>query len=85
MTRKMVALATAAAISMTALAPAAHSMNSELNMLMGIIYNELKARDLPTDDIDSLSLADIAVIKGILDGDDSENQKTRRIKAILDR
>lgn len=82
MTRKILALATAATIGLTG---AAVAMDMEFNMLTGAIYNELKARNLPTDNIDGLSLSQIATIKGILDSDDSEGEKTQRIKTILDR
>ena len=85
MTRKLIALATAAAISMTAMAPAAFSMGMEFNMLTGAVYNELKARGLPTDSIHELTLSQLALIKGIIDGDDSEGKKTNNIKAILAR
>jgi len=85
MTRKFIALATAATISLTAMAPAAFSMGLEFNMLTGAIYNELRTRGLPTDNIQDLTLGQMGTIKGIVDGDDSEGNKTRQIKALLER
>ena len=85
MTRKIVALATATIISATALAPTAFSMGMEFNMLTGAIYNELRARGLPTDKIDTLTLSQIAIIKGIIDSNDDESLKTQSIRTILNR
>jgi len=87
MTRKILAIVTAATISMAAAAPVAHAQGMEMgfNMLTGAIYNELKARGLPTDNINDLTLSQLAIIKGILDSDDGEGKKTNNIKAILNR
>ena len=85
MTSKFAAYLTAATIALGASAPAAHAMGMEFNMLTGAVFNELRARSLPTDNIDNLTLGQIAIIKSILDGDDSEGQKTNRIKVILER
>jgi len=85
MTRKIVALATAAAISLATFAPAVSAMETEFNMLTGAVYNALRSFDLPTDNIENLTLAQIATIKGILDGDDGGGNKKLQIKAILER
>lgn len=85
MTRKFVALATAATISLTAMAPAAFSMGMEFNMLTGAVFNELRSRGLPTDNIHDLTIGQLAIIKGIVDGDDGEGNKTQQIKAIINR
>ena len=85
MTRKSVALATAATVSLTAMAPAAYAMGMEFNMLTGAVFNELNQRGLPTDNIQELTLSQLAIIKGILDSDESEGTKTNNIKAILAR
>ncbi|MBT8456676.1 MAG: hypothetical protein HKO95_12735 [Rhodobacteraceae bacterium] len=84
MTRTLSALAIAAAVATTG-ASMATAMDMEFNMLTGAVFNELKSRGLPTDNIDQLSLSQIAIIKGIVDGDDSEGTKTNRIQAILER
>ena len=86
MTRKLIAIVTAASISLAAAAPVlAQGMDMGFNMLTGAVFNELKSRGLPTESIDTLTLAQIAIIKGILDSDDSEGKKTQNIKAILSR
>ena len=79
---RILALATAATIT---LAPAlqAQTMDMEMNMLTGAVFNALQSRGLPTDNINELSLAEIATIQNILRSDESEGQKTQRIEAIL--
>ncbi len=84
MTRKLAALLTAAAISAAAVAPAAQAMNMEFNMLTGAVYNALKARNLPTDVIDTLTLDQVGQIRAVLDDDSiADSNKTQRIKAII--
>jgi hypothetical protein len=87
MTRKLVAFVTAATISLAAAAPAIsqQDMSMGFNMLTGAVYNELVSRGLPTDNIQSLTLSQLAIIKSIIDSDDSEGKKTNGIKAILAR
>ncbi|MEM1065920.1 MAG: hypothetical protein AAGJ74_10510 [Pseudomonadota bacterium] len=84
MKRTMTALAIAAAAATTG-GTAAVAMDMEFNMLTGAVFNELRSRNLPTENIEKLSLGQIAIIKGIIDSDDSEGQKTNRIEAILAR
>ena len=84
MTRKLIALATVASISAASLAPVAvNAMGMEFNMLTGAVFNELRSRSIPPDNIDSLSLSQIAVIKSILDSDDPEGTKTQRIRTVV--
>ena len=86
MTRKLVALITAASISVAAAMPAmAQGMNMGFDMLTGAVFNELRARGLPTDNINDLTLSQIAIIKGILDSDENSGSKTQQIKAIIER
>lgn len=85
MTRKLVAFVTAATLSMAAAAPAVHAMEMEFNMLTGAVYNELKSRGLPTDNIDTLTIGQIAAIRSIVDSDDNDGNKTQQIKAIVNR
>jgi hypothetical protein len=86
MTRKLLALATAASISVAAAAPVmAQGMSMGFDMLTGAVFNALQARGLPTDNINALSLSQIAIIKGILDSDDNDGNKTQAIKAIINR
>ncbi len=85
MTRTLVALATAALISVAAAAPAiSQTVGVGFNTLTGFVFNELNKRKLPTDTIGTLSLNQIAAIRSILDdGELHENEKTDRIKAII--
>ena len=84
MTRKLIALVTAATISLAAVAPAAQSMEMEFNMLTGAVFNALKSHDLPTDTIDGLTLNQIGQINAI-ENDDSipESNKKQQIEAIM--
>ena len=79
---RILALATAATIT---LAPAvqAQTMEMEFNMLTGAVFNALQSRGLPTDNIQELSLSEIATIRNILNSDESEGQQTQRIETIL--
>lgn len=84
MKRTMTALAIATTIATTG-ATATVAMDMEFNMLTGAVFNELKGRGLPTENINELSLSQIAIITDIINGDEPEGQKTNRIKAILER
>ena len=84
MKRTISALAVAAAVATTG-ASMATAMEMEFNMLTGAVFNELKKRGLPTDNINELSLSQIAIIKDIIDGDEPEGVKNNRIEAILER
>ena len=85
MTRKLVALVTAATFSLAAAAPAVQSMEMEFNMLTGAVYNALKARGLPTDGMDGLTLNQIGQIRSILNDDSiPESNQTQQIKAIME-
>ncbi|MEL6801809.1 MAG: hypothetical protein AAFO80_18210 [Pseudomonadota bacterium] len=84
MKKSLAVLALATAVATTG-ATASMAMDMEFNMLTGAIFNELKGRNLPTDNINELSLSQIATIKDIIDGDEPEGQKTNRIQAILER
>ena len=84
MTRKLVALVTAATISLAAAAPAVHAMGMEFNMLTGAVYNALKTHGVATDGVDSLTLNQIGQIRSIVDDDGiPESNKKQRIQAIV--
>lgn len=83
MPRKLVPLAAAATISMTAMAPVAISMGMYFNMLSGVVLNKLKSPGLPFDDINDPILSQLTIIKVIVDGDVSEGQKRQNIRAII--
>ena len=83
MKRNILALATASAIALAALAPSAQAMETEFNMLTGAIYNSFVAMGLPTDKIHELSLSEVAEIKSLLTEDGMGSDS--KIKLILDR
>ena len=76
------ALALAATVA-TFGATASSAMEMEFNMLTGAIYNALKAEGFDTTNIDSLTLSEIAQIKGLLEGDDMGNAARERIEKFL--
>ena len=83
MKTRMLALATAATLALGAPAMA-QDIDMGYNMLTGAIYNALAARNLPTDGISELSLAQIATIKSFLDSGASGSEISQRISAILE-
>ncbi len=85
MTRKIIALVTAASISLAAAAPAfAQAMDMGFNMLTGAVFNELQSRGLPTDNVSNLTLNQIGQIRAVLNDDSlSESNQNQRIEAIM--
>jgi len=80
---KFTTLATAAALSLSVMAPAAFAMNSELNALTGAVYNGLNSMQMDLASINSLSLSDIQRIDQIMTSGDSESDKRQKINLIL--
>ena len=80
---KLTTLATAAALSLSVMAPAAFAMNSELNALTGAVYNGLNSMQMDLASINSLSLSDIQRIDQIMTSGDSESDKRQKINLIL--
>ena len=85
MKRNIAALAVIASLATGSLATSANAMGTELNMLTGAIFNELVSRNIATDNIQELTISQLAQIKDILENDDSEGRKTQDIKAIVNR
>ena len=83
MKTKLVALATATAISFAVVAPAANAMEMEFNMLTGAVYNALKAEGFDTTNIDQLTLGEVALIKALLEEDGMTSSTRGRIEKIL--
>ena len=81
MKRTIATIATVATLSM-GFAGSAFAMQNELNMLTGSVYNSLRSMGLPTDNIDKLSLAQIAQIQAFIDQEDGMG-KIQQIKKIL--
>lgn len=80
---KLTTLATAAALSLSVMAPAAFAMNSELNALTGAVYNGLNSMQMDLASINSLSLSDIQRIDQIMTSGDTESDKRQKINLIL--
>ena len=80
---KLTTLATAAALSLSAMAPSAFAMGSELNALTGAVYNGLNSMQMDLATINDLSLRDIQRIDQIMSSGDSESDKRQKINLIL--
>ena len=85
MKRNLTALATAAALSLTVMAPVANAMSSEVNALTGAVYNGLNSMQMDLAMIQDLTLADIHAIDQIMSSSDTESEKRNKINLILDR
>ena len=85
MTMKLTTLATAAALSLSVMAPAANAMNTELNALTGAVYNGLNSMQMDLAMISDLTLADIQTIDQIMASGDTESEKRNKINQILRR
>ena len=83
MKTKITTLATAAALSLAVMAPAAQAMNSELNALTGAVYNGLNSMQMDLAMIQDLTLAEIQTIDQIMASGDSESEKRNKINSIL--
>lgn len=81
MTRTLTAIALTTIMASVSLP--AFAMGPEVNMLTGKVYNELAARDIDTSHISDLSLGQLATIQNIVESDESEGNKTNRIKAVI--
>jgi len=85
MTRNVIALATAAALTLGAAAPS-FAMENEHNMLVGAVYNQLSQLGIDTNGIGDLTLSQIAELKTVLSGDSmSESQKKTAAMKVIDR
>lgn len=85
MKRNVAALAVIASLATGAMTTSVSAMGTELNMLAGAVFNELVSRNIDTDNIQELTLSQLAQIKAILENDDNEGKKTQNIKAIVAR
>ena len=85
MTSKILALATVASLALSAPLAAQSTTSQGLDMLTGALFNQFVSMNIPTDQLSSLSLSQVAQIKDILDGDVADGQKKSRIEAILAR
>ena len=85
MKKKLTTLATAAALSLSVMAPAANAMMSEVNALTGAVYNGLNSMQMDLAMIQDLTLQDIQQIDQIMSSGDTESEKRNKINLILER
>lgn len=84
MKNRIAALATVAALSLTALAPAvsAQSMSEAGSMLTQAVANALRVEGFDTANIENLTLSQIAEIKGVLESGMTATDRSK-IEALL--
>ncbi len=85
MKRNLIALSTAVALSAAAFAPAAVAMDQELSMLEQAINNSFSQLGIEDVSMGDLTLGQLALVKNVLEGDDTTSNKKRRIEAIISR
>ncbi len=85
MKRSLIALSTVAALTVTGFAPAAVAMEQELTMLEAAINSSFSQLGLEDINMGDLTLGQLALIKNVVESDDSTTEKRRRIEAILSR
>lgn len=79
---KKLLLAATVALAATA-STQANAMGEELSMLEQSVMKILADNGVSASCLGTLTLADLTVIKGILDSDDNDAQKRERAKAII--
>jgi len=83
-TVKALIVASAMALPMTAAPVAAQdTLSMGQSMLVGSLVNSLTRMGIPTDNINNLTLSQIAEIRFILEEDMATNQQAERIRSIL--
>lgn len=84
MTRNVIALATAAVLTLGAVAPL-QAMDAEHNQLVNAVIADLNSLDVDVSNIDALTLGDIARLKQLLSGESmSEAAQKNAVRRILD-
>jgi len=77
------ALAVAALLSATALSASAQTNGDELTMVVGSVYRLLAELNLPTDNINNLTMAQIGAIIAIADSHEMGDAARVRVQKIL--
>ena len=85
MKKKLTTLATAAALSLSVMAPAASAMTAEVNALTGAVYSSLNNMQMDLAMVQDLTLKEIQQIDQIMSSGDTESEKRNRINNILRR
>ncbi len=86
MNRTLATIATVAALGFggAAVAQSTPGMGEGYDMLQTALMNDFTALGIATDELEGLTLGQIAAIKGIVEEDDSDSNKKSRIEAIID-
>lgn len=71
--------------SAAAMAVPASAMEQELSMLEAAVNNSLAGVGVQDVDVMALTVSQLAIIKHVLNSDDSNSDKARRINAIISR
>ena len=83
MKHTIIALATAALLSTTALGASAQTNGDEFTMVVGSVYRLLAELNLPTDNISNLTMAQIGAIISIADSHEMGDAARVRVQKIL--
>ena len=86
MNRTIATIATISALTFggAALADAhAPGMGEGFDMLQTALMSDFERLGIPTDELDSLTLGQIAAIKSIVESEDQDGQKKGQIEAII--
>ena len=76
---KLIALATAATMTFGAV----NAMEVEHQMITDAVYNVLDQLNVDTANVGDLTLNQIAQIRAIVGGEESESEKRQRVEAII--
>lgn len=79
------AIATVIALAGTSAFADAHApgMGQGFDMLQTALMSDFERLDIPLTELEMLTLGQIAVIKSVVESDDSDGQKKGRIEAII--
>ncbi len=85
MTRSLILAASAALALASPPAATAQTANITLDPLRATLSGALRTHGVSTEDLSRMPLWKMAAIKSILDSEESEGQKTQRIRTVLAR
>ena len=79
-------IATVAALGFgsAAVAQTTFTMGAGYDMLQTAIANDFVALGIPTQELDGLTLGQLAAIKAVLESEEADSAKSSRVQAIID-
>lgn len=85
MNRTIATIATVSALTFgaAAFAQTASGMGQGYDMLQTALMSDFERIGIPTDQLDNLTLAQVAAIKGVIESEGDETQKKGQIEAII--